>query len=220
MEELIIQDSQSGVTTKLEKKEFSLESFDRWLISIQKIKLKQKVIFFRLLATMANAGLPILKSLTILEKQEKSPIMLLIYSKIISNIKSGKNLSNTLRALDGMFSEAEASIIESGEKTGRLNTTLVQLADQVEKVESNSKKIKGALIYPMAIIIVMFGSITVLMTMVVPKLVELFGDRSKLPPLTQFLISMSDFFVSYWWLMIIGILAFFIGVGLWRQTED
>lgn len=118
-----------------------------------------------------------------------------------------------------MFTDAEASIIESGEKTGRLNTALLQLADQVEKVSSISNKIKGALIYPAAIVVVMIASIMVLMTLVVPKLVEMFGDKSKLPPLTQFLMTLSDFFVGYWWAMIIAFVAIIIAVSIWKKTE-
>lgn len=125
-----------------------------------------------------------------------------------------------MRESNSSFSDAEASIIESGEKTGRLNTALLQLADQVEKVDSISKKIKGALIYPCAIILVMFGSVTVLMTMVVPKLVEMFGDRSKLPPLTQFLINTSDIFVGYWWLMIVVLVGSIVSVTIWKETEE
>ena len=143
-----------------------------------------------------------------------------MYTRLLSSVKSGKNLSGTLREDGRSFTDAEASIIESGEKTGRLNTALLQLADQVEKVDSISKKIKGALIYPLAILIVMFASITVLMTLVVPKLVELFGDRDKLPPLTQFLINTSDFFVNYWWLMIIVIVVGIISLSIWKETED
>jgi type II secretory pathway component PulF len=66
----------------------------------------------------------------------------------------------------------------------------------------------------------MFASVTVLMTMVVPKLVEMFGDRSKLPPLTQFLISTSDIFVEYWWLMIVSIIVSIVGISIWKETEE
>ncbi|MDD2745910.1 MAG: type II secretion system F family protein [Candidatus Gracilibacteria bacterium] len=220
MEELIIQDTPQEVTNHDKKTSaFSLEAIDAWLIKQQKITTKQKVIFFRLLATMVNAGLPMLKSLTILQKQEPNPILENIYTTIIDQIKGGKNLSNALRNFDGMFTDAEASIIESGEKTGRLNTALLQLADQVEKVSSISNKIKGALIYPAAIVVVMIASIMVLMTLVVPKLVEMFGDKSKLPPLTQFLMTLSDFFVGYWWAMIIAFVAIIIAVSIWKKTE-
>lgn len=65
----------------------------------------------------------------------------------------------------------------------------------------------------------MIASIMVLMTLVVPKLVEMFGDKSKLPPLTQFLMTLSDFFVGYWWVMIIGFVAAIIAVTIWKKTE-
>lgn len=219
MEDIVILDSQ-GQDSKKKKEGFTLASIDAWLISKQKMKLKHKVIFFRLLATMVNAGIPVLKGLSILEKQEQNPVIKNVYEKLITSIKGGKNLSTTLKTFGGTFSDAEASIIESGEKTGRLNSALIQLADQIEKVDSVTKKIKGALIYPVAIICVMFGSITVLMTMVVPKLVEMFGDKSKLPPLTQFLMSTSDVFVGYWWLMILAIVAFIVGVMIWKETDE
>ena len=113
MEDIIIQDSQSTNQNQKKKRDFSLDSIDAWMISRQKVKTKQKVIFFRLLATMANAGLPVMKSLSILQKQENNPVMQGIYTKIVENIKMGKNLSSTLRDCNGSFSDAEASIIES-----------------------------------------------------------------------------------------------------------
>lgn len=96
----------------------------------------------------------------------------------------------------------------------------MQLAEQVEKVSGISKKLKGALMYPAVIILVMIAAIMVLMIMVVPKIVEMFGDKEKLPPLTQFLIAISDFFVGYWWLMIICAVASFIAISFWKQTES
>ena len=197
-----------------------MDTVDAWLVSKQRIKTEQKVIFFRLLATMVNAGLSIMKSITILEKQEKNVLLQKAYANIITGIKSGKNLSQTLREYGENFSDSECSIIESGEKTGKLNLSLLQLAEQVEKVSGMTKKLKGALMYPAAIVVVMIGSIMVLMTMVVPKIVEIFGDKDKLPPLTQFLIATSDFFVNYWWAVIIGFVGFIIAVSFWRNTES
>jgi len=212
--------------TKTEQKEsditagFSIESINKWLISKQGIKTEQKVIFFRLLATMVNAGLSIMKAMTILEKQEKNIILKKLYGNIIAEIKTGKNLSQTLREYGENFSDSECSIIESGEKTGKLNSSLIQLAEQVEKVSSMSKKLKEALMYPAAIVVVMIGSVMVLMTLVVPKIVEIFGDKDKLPPLTKMLIGTSDFFVHYWWSIIIFAVGFVIFVSFWKQTES
>ena len=98
MEDLIIQDTLPDVASaEAKKSSFSLEALDAWLLSKQKINTKQKVVFFRLLATMVNAGLPMLKSLAILQKQEADPLLQHIYGQIIEQIKGGKNLSNALR---------------------------------------------------------------------------------------------------------------------------
>lgn len=87
MEELIIQDTTSESGSETKKGGFNLEAVDAWLLSKQKMNTKQKVVFFRLLATMVNAGLPMLKSLAILEKQETSPLLQHIYAKTIEQIK-------------------------------------------------------------------------------------------------------------------------------------
>jgi len=97
------------------------------------------------------------------------------------------------------FTTAEIGIVESGEKTGRLNVALRDLADQIEKLASMNGKIKGALIYPATIIVVVIGVVVVMMTMVVPKLLEIFTDESALPASTQLLIKISDSFIYYWW---------------------
>jgi type IV pilus assembly protein PilC len=113
MEDIIIQDSQSTDQIQKKKRDFSLDTINEWMLSRQKVKTKQKVIFFRLLATMANAGLSVMKSLSILQKQETNPVMQGVYTTIVENIKMGKNLSSTLRQVNNSFSDAEASIIES-----------------------------------------------------------------------------------------------------------
>jgi type IV pilus assembly protein PilC len=220
MADFIILDSKTTEQEHVKSGGFSLEALDAWLVSRQKVTLEQKVIFFRLLATMVNAGLSVMKAVNILEKQEKNIILKRAYEYMITGIKSGKNLSQTLRDYGDNFSDSECSIIESWEKTGKLNISLLQLAEQVEKVSGISKKLKGALMYPAAIVVVMLGSIMVLMTMVVPKIVEIFGDKDKLPPLTKMLIATSDFFVGYWWLVIILFVGFLVAVSFWRQTEE
>ncbi len=218
-QEIIIQDVKSDGPDQSESGGL-LAKFENWMLNQQRFKLKQKVVFFRLLATMANAGLPILKSLSILERQEKNPVAKTYFGRMIAGIKSGKNLSATLRDFEGNFTDAECSIIESGEKTGKLNGALVQLADQVEKVADISMKLKGALIYPAGIIIVMFICIGVLMTLVVPKLVTIFGEREKLPPMTQFLLSVSDVFVNYWWAMVLCFAIVVAFLKIWKNTPE
>lgn len=213
-------DSSSSQDKSSKSFSFSFTDINDWFISQQKISSKWKVIFFRLLATMVNAWIPILRAISILEKQEKDVILKKLYTNLVSGIKLWKNLSIWLRDYWGNFSDSECSIIESGEKTWKLNSALVQLADQTEKVAWISRKFKWALIYPAAIVSIMFAAIVLLMTMVVPKIVEMFWDKSKLPPLTQFLIFVSDFFINYLWLMLIFMFWFFVFIKLRYKTPD
>lgn len=214
---IILETSEKEVGKK-SKFNFSIDWINNWLIAQQKISIKWKVIFFRLLATMVNAWIPVLKAISILEKQESDVVLKKLYWNIIEWIKQWRTLSLSLRDYEWNFSDSECSIIESWEKTWKLNSALVQLADQTEKISNISKKFKGALIYPAAIIIIMFWSISVLMTMVVPKIVEIFWDKSKLPFLTQILIWVSDFFVNYLWLMIILTVWLIIFLKMWYKT--
>lgn len=192
---------------------------NNFLLSRGSLKTKQKILFFRLLSTMVDAGISISKALGILERQEKKQtFMKHVLQTFQIHIKEGKGFSNCMELFPASFSQAEISMIESWEKTGKINTALKDLSTQIEKIASIQGKFIGALIYPIAIIVIVFGVITVLMTYVVPKLLEIFEDKSKLPGSTQLLIAVSDFFVWYWWLLIGGIIGIIIGIIVWRKT--
>ena len=200
------------------KKSF-IDKINYYLLSLQKVKTEDKVVFYRLLATMVNAWMSILRSIQVLEAQEKNPLMKQILWRFGEELKSWKNLSECLELYPSSFSEAEIGIVKSWEKTWKLNTTLKDLANQVEKVSSMTKKLKSALTYPLFIIIVVIWVIFVMMTMVVPKLLDIFEDKSKLPASTQTLIAISNFFVNYWYLIIIFIIWLVIWIIIWKNTE-
>lgn len=211
--------NKKNVSIKKEGNVSFMEKIDAYLLSKQKLKTKQKVIFFRLLSTMINAGITLSKAVAILEKQEKrQTILKYILWTFIVQLREWKWLSECLAGFGASFSPAEIWMIESWEKTGKLNTSLKDLADQVEKIESINGKLKSALMYPAMIIVVVIWVVAVMMTMVVPKLLEIFVGWQKLPASTQLLIAISDFFVHYWWLMVIVIVVWFIWVSIWRKT--
>lgn len=189
------------------------------LVKNQKVKLKDKVTFYRLLATMVNAGLTVLQAIKVLHSQQKSPVMKKVQESMMRDIQSGQSLSSTLRLFPKSFSDSEIAMVESGEKTGKLNISLLQLATQIEKLASLSKKLIGALIYPALIVVVMIGVIFVLMWQVVPKLIGIFADFWGLPPATQFLVNASDFIQSYWYLFFIIPVLLSSGLTAWRKTE-
>ncbi len=116
------------------------------------------------------------------------------------------------------FSEAEIWIIWSGEKTWKLNDVLIDLADQIEKVSSISWKLKAAMIYPAFILVVVTGVIMIMMVVVVPKLLDIFEDKSALPLSTQILIGVSNFLAWYWYVIVIFILVIVVFIKIWKKT--
>ena len=211
-----------------------IDAINDYLLSMQSLKTKDKVILFRLMSTMLNAGLSILKALSILEAQEKNPVLKWILAKFIDEIKWWKWFSECLALYPSSFWDAEIWVVESWEKTWKLNASLTQLADQVEKLDSISSKLKWAMMYPAMVVIVVIWVVWVMMTMVVPKLLEIFWYDPKLsldnpinvaamealPASTNFLIWISNFFTNYWLLMIIGTFVWIIFLKIWKQTPD
>ncbi len=191
-----------------------------FLYAMQKVKTKEKVIFFRLLATMTNAWMWLVKSIWVLEKQEKNLMFKKILWRFREEISSWKSLSECLALYPNSFSEAEIWIIKSWEKTWLLNKVLTDLADQIEKVEWIAWKIKWAMMYPFFILIVVVAVISVMMVMVVPKLLEIFDDKSSLPTSTKLLISISDAFRDYWFVMIIVVFIAYVSVMVWKKTPN
>lgn len=200
--------------------ESTLDYIKHFLFKQWSINMRQKVVFFRILATMVNASLTILKSLSALRKQEKDPKMIKFYDFMIERIQSGTTMHDALSAYYGCFNDAEVSIIEAGERTGKLNTALIQIADQTEKVDSITRKIKGAMTYPIIMVVGMVGCTAILMVKVIPTLTSFFGDPETLPAATKYIMAVSDFFTDYWFLILVSVLCFVTGIKIWKQTKS
>ena len=211
--------SQPWAHIKEDNRDFMTKLND-YVASFQKVKTKEKVVLYRLLATMLNAGMPLVKSLSVLEHQEKNVVLKNILNDCVKKIKEWANFSDCLEEHHKSFSAAEVGIIRSWEKTGQLDLVMVSLANQVEKVSSITWKLKSALIYPAMIMVVVVWVIAVMMILVVPNLLEIFDDQTALPPSTQILIAMSDFFVYYWYLAIPIIFWIVAWVWYWKRTPS
>ncbi len=197
-----------------------IDQLNDFVVSLQSVKTKEKVVFYRLLSTMTNAWMTLIKAILVLEKQEKNAIFKAILWRFGEELKQWKNLSECLEMYPSSFSEAEIWIIKSWEKTGQLNLVLSDLSTQIEKVDSLTWKIKSAMMYPMFIIVVVIGVVAVMMTMIVPKLLDIFEDKSTLPASTKALMAVSDVFKSYWYLMIIVVIIAFVTISIWKKTPD
>lgn len=213
------------ITTEVKKGIF--DSINNYFVYHTKIKPKDKAVAFRLLAVMINAGLSIVKALKILAKQSENPKLRLVLDDIAKKVEGGISFSDALAEYSEIFIEAEIGMIAAGEVSGQLNKTLVNLATETEKSASLSKKIKSAMVYPAVVLTVLVGAIFLMMTMVIPKLGELFeGAGAELPLATQILMNTSNWFTSAtlgipnWLLLIVTMIIIVVSVGYWKKTPS
>ena len=204
-----------------------MDGINQYMAKFTPIKDDDKVSFFRLMATMINAGIALTKALKILEEQTENLHFKQIIADVTLQIENGSSFSDALAVHEKYFNKAQIGMVESGEATGRLNQTLLQIATETEKSAQLTKKIKGAMIYPVTILVILFAAMYAIMTMVMPKIKDVFDSLgSELPGMTKMLISMSDFMVSstgpipnsLWIIIAIGGL-----IGLlswWKKTES
>lgn len=189
------------------------------LAKFKRVSFQDVVNFTRQLATMIVAGLSIPDSLTILRNQTTNQTFVKILTDIEHQIIGGGNLGDALAKYPNQFTPIYIALVRAGETSGTLDQVLERLAQTLETQNEFKSKVKGAMIYPVIILVGMVVVISVMMTVVVPKLSDMYKEFGiKLPPTTQLLISMSNFMVHFWWL-IIG-----IGFGItfifrkWKKT--
>lgn len=166
------------------------------------------VDFTRQIAIMLNAGLTIIDSLEILRKQVKKSGMKKIIISIDNDIKAGNSFSSALKKFPNNFSGLYIALVRSGEASGKLGEILLRLADNLEKEREFKSRLKGALIYPAIILVGMFIVMFIMITFVIPKLLNLYKDFNvTLPLTTQILIAISSFSVRFWPFIIVAIFA-------------
>jgi len=179
-------------------------------------------VFFRLLSTMVDAGIPLIQSLkTLAEQNRKNPKFFNTLNEMADSIEAGESLSGAMEHYRSIFSEAETGMIRSGEVSGHLNKILRQLAGELEKSAALVSKVKGALTYPVVIIFILFAVLYLMMVMVIPQMSTLFDQAgTKLPTLTQVVISISDFLLNNSIYILGGLAAFFGIFILWTKTKN
>lgn len=196
-----------------------MDKLNEVFMSFQSLKIKDKVIFYRLSAVMLNSGMTLIKTITTLERQEKNQLLKDIYKNFLVNLKSWKNFSECLSEYPLSFAESEIWMVRSWEKTWKLNDVLLTIAEQVEKISSIVAKLKSALIYPTMIIMVVVWVIVIMMVVVVPKLLDIFPNKDALPASTQLLIALSNFLVTGWAYILTLLVLTFLWISVWIRTE-
>lgn len=185
-----------------------------------KVKFEDIVNFTRQLSTMIGAGLPLTDALSILQVQA-SPILQSKISQILRNIEGGSTFATALESHPDAFSKVYIALIRAGESAGVLDTILVRLADNLESEREFRSKTKGALIYPVIVLIGMSVVGIVMMVFVLPKLTSMYQDfNAELPAITKALINFSNFLNKFWYIMIVGIFGVLYGLRMWKKTKS
>lgn len=186
-----------------------------------RIKTGDIVIFTRQLASMTQTGLTLIESLTILRDQSTKPKMRQMVVDIIGSISEGNSFSQALAEHTNVFSEVYIALIRAAETGGLLDKVLGRLADNMEKSEDLKKRVKGALFYPLIVMVGVIGVIVVMNVFVIPQLGKLYeGLNVTLPLSTRIVLGMSSFFVNFYPLIIILIIITYVLFRRYRKTKS
>jgi type IV pilus assembly protein PilC len=185
------------------------------------VSTKELSVATRQLATMIDAGLPIVQCLDILGEQSENKLLRTTITTIRRDVEGGCTLADALRKHPKIFDDLYVNMVEAGEAGGILNTILNRIALFIEKASRLKKKVKGAMIYPVAIVLVAIIVVAILMIFVIPVFAELYGSMGQaLPAPTQICINISNFFVAYWWLMLLSAIGVVMGIKLYYKTPQ
>jgi type IV pilus assembly protein PilC len=186
-----------------------------------RIKPKDIAIFTRQLATMMKAGVPLLQAFDIVGRGNTNASVTKLLNDIRTDVETGTSLSSAFRKYPLYFDNLYCNLVEAGEAAGILENLLDRLATYMEKSEAIKSKIKSALMYPVAVVIVAFVVVAVIMIFVIPAFKEVFTSfGADLPAPTLFVMAMSEVFVKWWWLIfgaIGGGVYFFMQA--WKRNE-
>lgn len=188
-------------------------------INIGGVPMKDKVVFMRQMATMVSAGLPLTRALEIMEQQIENPSFRKTITQVKGSVESGSTLADSFRQSGEVFDDISLNLIEAGESSGNLDVILTKLAVELEENKKLSDKLRGALIYPIIILVVIVAVVAMLMFILVPSMAEIYSEfGAELPWVTRFLITLSDFSLKYWWAVILVLVVVIVGGKVYLDT--
>ncbi len=214
-------DSENGAAKLLVKQGFTPLSIKEtaeggFLAKITgRITVKDRVVFMRQLSTLIAAGLPLSQSLHTVHDQTENKQFQTVLQEVIGSVEGGKSLSDSFKKHPDVFNPVIIALVSAGEASGTLDESLHRVADQQEKDAATMSKIKGALTYPVIVLVVIFGVMAFMLFTVVPQVEKLYHDLKKeLPFITQIMVSVADFLANFWWIVLIA-----AGVGIYFLTQ-
>ena len=185
------------------------------------VKTKDLMIFTRQLATLVDAGLPLLRGLRVLHRQTTNEAMKEALAGMLETVETGNTFSESLANYPKIFNNLYVNMVKAGEAGGVLETVLNRLAEFMEKAEKIKNKVKGAMTYPIVVLTAAVGIVVFLMLAVIPKFQQIFDDLmggEGMPALTQFVIDLSEWVQEYWLFAGAIVVAMVIGVKIFKKT--
>ncbi len=210
----------SGLTIIDLKKSIKLPSLYEALPSLFGVKRRDVIVFSRNLASLLDAGIPILRALTI-QSRFGRPSFRAVLHEVIKELEKGSRFSEACAKYPKVFPNFYIYLLKTGEEVGNLSQVLKDVAAHMEKDEATAKKIKGSLAYPGFVMLMAIGAVFVMLTFVVPALTSMFDEfGSELPPMTRMLIAVGDFFSANGMYMILAAIIIAVVFVLYTKTPS
>lgn len=189
---------------------------------LHRVGAKDKVLFSRQLSTLINAGLPLVQSLRNVADQTANKKFRVVINQVIGDVEGGAALSVAMAKHPDVFNQVYISLIAAGEASGTLDKALERLAIQQEKDADLASKVKGAMIYPIIVLLVMVAVVGFMIVKVLPQVKVLYQGLpgASLPLITRALLGISDFIINEWWVVLILIVLIAIFGSRWARTAS
>lgn len=186
----------------------------------KKVALKSLAIFARQFATLITSGVTIVKALDILYQQSEDRVLKGVIGQIYEGVQKGESLSDAFRKRRGAFPELLVNMVEAGEASGTLDNVMIRMADNFEKENKLRNKIRGAMIYPIVLMVLTIVVVIILLTFVLPTFIGLIESAGgELPGVTRFLLGISNVIKNYWYLIGGGTLALVMGWKAFTRSD-
>ena len=212
---LLRQQGLSVLSMRLDKSQSGSSGF------LHKVKAKDRVLFSRQLSTLINAGLPLVQSLRSVAQQTASKPLKAVVNQIITDVEAGTSFSASLAKYPNVFNKVYVSLVAAGETSGTLDSGLERLADQQEKDADVLSKVRGAMIYPAIVLIVMIAVVGFMIIKVLPQVQSIYAGLpgTSLPLITRIMLDVSRFVIQYWWIVTVVVVAAVVFGNRWSKTS-
>jgi len=184
------------------------------------VKIRELSVFCRQIGSLLSAGVVIIQALGMLSKNTENKRFAKVIKKVQQSVEKGETLADSMMEHKNIFTSFMIHMIKAGEASGNLDAAFVRLADHFDNEAATKSKVKKAMIYPIAILVVMVGVIFVMMLFVVPNFSEMFaGMGTDLPKITQMIINMSNYFTKRWYLIIGVVILIIVALQMFSKSE-